>query len=85
MLVIGITLAYGTGFILGEHWRLIFGLGLISVIFLGIGMFFLPESPRWLVMKKRDSRAWMVLEKLRNSHQKAKEELAEIQTVAGQT
>src|SRR5579862_5124770 len=32
-------------------WRWMFGLGLVPAVMLSVGMIFLPESPRWLLMK----------------------------------
>lgn len=84
MVVFGITCAYGTGFILGEHWRWMFALGVIPAIILLLGMTILPESPRWLVMKKCDTQALTILERVRGSSQLAQLELDEIHTVTGQ-
>jgi len=45
-------------------WRLMFASEAIpSVLFLAL-LFFVPESPRWLVMKKRDDEAHTVLRRL---------------------
>jgi sugar porter (SP) family MFS transporter len=82
MVVFGITVAYFTGFVLGEHWRTMFGLGVVPAIVLLAGMFFLPESPRWLVAEQRNDEAMKVLERIRGSADAAREEIAEIQTVA---
>src|SRR5262249_50827473 len=48
-------------------WRIMFSIGLIPAILLGIGMFFLPESPRWLVKQNLMDQAVKNLERLRNS------------------
>jgi SP family sugar:H+ symporter-like MFS transporter len=32
-------------------WRIIIGLGMFFSLFLGVGVLFLPESPRWLASK----------------------------------
>ncbi|WP_237561420.1 sugar porter family MFS transporter [Frateuria defendens] len=82
MVVFGITVAYFTGFALGEHWRWMFGLGVVPAIVLLAGMFFLPESPRWLLVKGREREALDVLETVRGSDKQARAELAEIRTVA---
>ena len=50
MVVFGITVAYFTGFALDEHWRWMFGLGLVPALILLAGMAVLPESPRWLLV-----------------------------------
>ena len=45
-------------------WRAMIGCGLIpSLIFL-IGLFFIPESPRWLVLKKQTEKAKNILLKI---------------------
>ncbi|QDE39706.1 sugar porter family MFS transporter [Luteibacter pinisoli] len=82
MVVFGITVAYFTGFALGEHWRWMFGLGIVPAIILLAGMAFLPESPRWLVAERRLDEAQKVLERIRGSASAARAEIAEIETVA---
>jgi sugar porter (SP) family MFS transporter len=82
MVVFGITVAYFTGFALGEHWRWMFGLGVVPAIVLLAGMVFLPESPRWLVAEKRKDEAMKVLQRIRGDAAIARAEIAEIETVA---
>ncbi|MDF4026703.1 sugar porter family MFS transporter [Luteibacter sp. PPL201] len=82
MVVFGITVAYFTGFALGEHWRWMFGLGVVPAVVLLGGMAFLPESPRWLVAEQRKDEALRVLERVRGNAAAARAEVAEIQTVA---
>ncbi|QWT21360.1 sugar porter family MFS transporter [Bacillus sp. NP157] len=82
MVVFGITVAYFTGFALGEHWRWMFGLGVIPALILLAGMVFLPESPRWLVAERRTEEAFKVLERVRGNATAARAEIAEIETVA---
>jgi MFS family permease len=69
-IVLGIVIAfwttYGTRFMAGEwSWRLPFLFQMIPGFVLGIGIFFLPFSPRWLSSKGRDAAALQVLSKLR--------------------
>jgi sugar porter (SP) family MFS transporter len=49
-------------------WRGMFFMGVIPAALLFIGMFFLPETPRWLCMKGDFSKASNVLERIRHSH-----------------
>ncbi|KAI8939427.1 hypothetical protein NX059_003207 [Plenodomus lindquistii] len=70
-IVFGIVIAYwttyGTRYMAGEwSWRLPFLIQMIPGFVLGIGIFFLPFSPRWLASKGRDDEALAVLGKLRN-------------------
>lgn len=58
-------------------WRWMLGYGMIpSIIFL-VTLFFVPESPRFLVQKGRDEEAFQVLRKI-NGEEIAEEELASI-------
>lgn len=65
-IVIAFWITYGTQFISSEWaWRLPFLLQLIPGFVLGIGIVFLPFSPRWLVGKGRDDEALASLCRLR--------------------
>lgn len=47
-----------------EAWRWMFGLGCVpSIIFL-IGVYFLPESPRWLMQSGKEDKARLILNKI---------------------
>lgn len=82
MVVFGITVAYFTGFGLGEHWRWMFALGIVPAVILLLGMFALPESPRWLLVKNRDDEAFEVLRQVRATDAEAHAEIEEIKTVS---
>ncbi len=84
MVVFGITVAYFTGFALGEHWRWMFALGVVPAVVLLTGMVLLPESPRWLLVKGRERDALAVLERVRGNPAQARAELEEIRGVAEQ-
>lgn len=59
-------ITYGTQYISGEWaWRLPFLLQMIPGLFLGIGILFLPFSPRWLASKGREDDALEALGRLR--------------------
>jgi len=78
-IVIGINLAVIASYLFsfGEHWRWMFASEVLPVLFLMIGLFFVPESPRWLAAKKRDDDALDVLTRINGSKQ-ANKELGEI-------
>lgn len=82
MVVFGISVAYFTGFALGEHWRWMFGLGVVPALILLAGMAVLPESPRWLLMKEREAEAEQVLNRVRGNPAQARAEIEEIREVA---
>lgn len=65
-IVVAFWITYGTRNMAGEWaWRLPFLLQLIPGLVLGLGILFLPFSPRWLVSKGRDAEALQALAKLR--------------------
>lgn len=58
MITIGILVSYITDYWLSndanlESWRWMFFIGLFPALILLVGMFFLPETPRWLISKNR--------------------------------
>ena len=59
-------------------WRLMFAVGIITSHFTTLGMLFLPETPRWLVLKGMTSKAREILEKIRQP-QEVNSELRRIQ------
>ncbi|HEY6712958.1 MAG TPA: sugar porter family MFS transporter [Rubrobacter sp.] len=63
MITIGILLSYivGVAFTPIEGWRYMFAVAVIPALILGIGMFTLPESPRWLVKNGKLDKARSVL------------------------
>src|SRR5215212_6885523 len=67
MITIGILLSYivGVAFTPIEGWRWMFAVAVIPALILGIGMFLLPESPRWLVKNGKLDRARAVLSRSR--------------------
>ncbi|KAF2176383.1 general substrate transporter [Zopfia rhizophila CBS 207.26] len=69
-IVLGIVIAfwttYGTQYILSEwSWRLPFLIQIFPGLVLGVGIVFLPFSPRWLSYRGRDQEALQSLAKLR--------------------
>jgi sugar porter (SP) family MFS transporter len=63
MITIGIVLAYAVNyaFAASENWRLMFAVAVVPSVALGVGMLFLPETPRWLVRAGRPGDAKRVL------------------------
>lgn len=67
LITIGIAVAYfvGYAFTSSHNWRAMFAIGVIPALGLGIGMLFLPESPRWLLARGHGERARAILSRLR--------------------
>ncbi|KAJ3692950.1 hypothetical protein LUZ60_012045 [Juncus effusus] len=87
---VGILLGYISNYTfsgLSEHinWRVMLAVGILPSVFLGFALVFIPESPRWLVMKNRVEEAGSVLVKITGSEKEAAEKLAEIQEVVSST
>ena len=80
-ITIGIVVAYLVNYALAEAeaWRWMLGLGAVPALILGAGMFFLPDSPRWLVSKDRRDEARAVLQRARNSEQEVNDEMDDIE------
>ena len=79
-ITLGILLAYVVdyAFSKSQAWRWMFGLAVVPAAIFAIGMFFLPESPRWLVRHGDSNRARAVLARIRNTPDVGSE-LAEIE------
>ncbi|XP_027356670.1 monosaccharide-sensing protein 2 isoform X2 [Abrus precatorius] len=59
-------MVFGMSLMKAPSWRLMLGvLSIPSVIYFALALFFLPESPRWLVSKGRMLEAKKVLQRLR--------------------
>lgn len=84
MVVTGITIAYFGGLALGDHWRWMFGLGIVPAVMLLLGMSILPESPRWFVIKKRQQEAYRILQRIRGNDEVAQKEMTAIESVSYQ-
>ncbi|XP_010527592.1 PREDICTED: polyol transporter 5-like isoform X2 [Tarenaya hassleriana] len=84
----GILLGYVSNFAFSKlplhlGWRFMLGVGAIPSILLSIGVFAMPESPRWLVMQGRLGDAKRVLYRTSDSNSEADLRLADIKFVAG--
>jgi sugar porter (SP) family MFS transporter len=78
-IVIGINLAVISSWLLsfGGRWRWMFASEIPAIVALMAGLFFVPESPRWLAAKGRDDEALDVLGRI-NGPAEAARELGEI-------
>jgi MFS family permease len=72
-IMVSFWIDYGTNFIGGTGegqsqaaWRIPLALQLVPAIILGVGILFMPFSPRWLVNNERDDEALAVLSRARN-------------------
>ena len=80
----GIVAAYLTDYALTGNggWRWMFGLGVVPAVGLTAGMWFLPDSPRWLISKSRIDEARKALRRLRAPNEIAPE-IADIEQSTG--
>ncbi len=76
----GILLAYLADYAFAQiqSWRWMFGVAVIPAAIFGSGMIFLPESPRWLLLRGQRERARATLERVRGTPDVGKE-LSEIE------
>jgi SP family galactose:H+ symporter-like MFS transporter len=81
MITIGILVSYGVNAATApfEGWRWALGIALVPSVILGVGMLFLPESPRWLMTQGAVDRARAVLGRLRTEDRQVDWEIEEIQ------
>lgn len=77
--------ALGVKMFNNEYWRGMLGCETIpDLLFLAV-IFFIPESPRWLIVKGRDSEALSILNRIYRSESEAKEGLVATQkSIAGE-
>ncbi|XP_069128335.1 solute carrier family 2, facilitated glucose transporter member 12-like [Argopecten irradians] len=67
-ITLGLLLAYLINFFfiqVDNGWRYMFGLSAIPAVVQGVGMMFLPKSPRFLMLSRQETKAQEVLMKLR--------------------
>lgn len=66
-IVIGILLTYYINYSLmslPDGWRWMFGCGLIPSLLFFLGMIFVPESPRWLLLNGQENKSRKILHKI---------------------
>ncbi|TGJ79209.1 hypothetical protein E0Z10_g9550 [Xylaria hypoxylon] len=72
-ITLGQVVAYVIGWIFAEHgnpatgWRLMVGLGVVPAFLQCLLLFFMPETPRWLVKAKRSDEARIIIQKTAGS------------------
>jgi major inositol transporter-like SP family MFS transporter len=59
-------------------WRTMLGIAAVPAILLGVGMLFVPASPRWLASKNRMDEARDVLRQIRSSEKQVEAEMADM-------
>jgi MFS transporter, SP family, galactose:H+ symporter len=81
MITIGILVAFlsDTAFSYAHAWRWMLGVIAIPGGLFLLGLFFLPDSPRWLILKGRQEQARAVLLKLRGDQAIVAREASEIE------
>ncbi|KAK3415694.1 hypothetical protein EUGRSUZ_H01565 [Eucalyptus grandis] len=77
MIVAGVSVSFIIGTVLA--WRVLALIGLIPCAVLLFGLFFIPESPRWLAKTGHEKEFEAALQKLRGKDADISEEAAEIQ------
>jgi len=82
---IGILTAYLVGFMFSSSgsWRTMFLMGAVPAVILILLYKFLPESPRWLMLKGREEEAVKIFSKIEKSEEIEKQ-IAEIKNSLGQ-
>ncbi|WP_106831449.1 sugar porter family MFS transporter [Parabacteroides pacaensis] len=64
-----------------EVWRGMLGMETLPALLFFIIIFFIPESPRWLIVRKKEARAENILQKIYGSLTEAKYQLDETKSV----
>ena len=84
-ITVGILLAYIVDYAFAkiQGWRWMFGLALVPAAIFGVGMIFLPESPRWLLGRGQRESARATLARVRGTND-VDRELTEIERSLGQ-
>lgn len=67
-ITIGILVAFGIGYAFSDSrdWRMMFVLSMIPAAIMFVGMFFMVESPSWLIGKGHHDKALHVLKRIRD-------------------
>jgi MFS transporter, SP family, sugar:H+ symporter len=81
LITIGILSSYLVNYAFSDAgaWRWMLGLAVVPAVILIIGMFFMPESPRWLLTAGKEDKARSILKKVRGENASIEDEISEIQ------
>lgn len=79
-ITVGIVVSYLVGYLYSSsgNWSMMLGLAAVPSIIFGVGMWYLPESPRWLYNHGKKEEALIILTKV-HGEKTAKEEIQEIE------
>lgn len=72
-----ISYSFFTFVLVEQVWRSMFGIEMIPALLFFLGLFSVPNSPRWLLQRGKEKEAQSILEKI-NDQQKAREEVENI-------
>jgi sugar porter (SP) family MFS transporter len=81
-ITLGILISYLINYSLHDaenNWRWMFATGIIPSVLFFTGLFFIPESPRWLILKGYRTKALAILTRISNEEE-AGRELKEIES-----
>jgi SP family galactose:H+ symporter-like MFS transporter len=81
-IVTGIVVAYYVDYLFANsgNWRIMFISAVAPSVILLVALLFLPESPRWLVIREREDEAFRILERV-ESTEDARRHLEELQDI----
>ncbi|KAM3086590.1 proliferating cell nuclear antigen [Clarireedia jacksonii] len=87
-IIVAFWISFATRYISGEWgWRLPFLIQIMPTLVLGMGVYFLPFSPRWLSAQSRDDEALKALTRLRQlpaTDRRVRQEAKDIKTEVSQ-
>jgi sugar porter (SP) family MFS transporter len=85
-ITLGILLSYMVDYYFAQQgeWRWMFGTGVIPAIGFLLGLFYLPESPRWTASRNQTKKALDILTRIHHDANRAQQELTSIQNSLSQ-
>ena len=86
-ITVGILIAYLVNalFAAAGDWRWPLGLAFVPALALFVGMYLMPETPRWLLSKGKEEEARRVLGRTRSTEEEIEGEIADIRRVEEET